>query len=347
MMRSMKTCMPFRACRGRCPCPLRLEPLEARSTPNNLFAVADAWAVSPAPDGPSAWSPAGLFGESAVHDPSPAVTVRRPDGGRPAARETPAPLDAVPRTVARDPAAAVSPFVPLSAPVKLGNGAETIADPDGGGGGSTAGRSELPPGVLPPERFQERYAHLAGQWWQWAYAIPLARNPVVDTTGAFAAEGQQGHVWFLAGSFGTTVTRTATVPQGKEIFFPVLNIEFDNQLCTEPDTTFTVAELRALARGILDGRANLSADVDGASIPNLDQRFRVESQVFRLVLSDDNLLRDQGCADAVRGNYGPAVADGWHVLLAPPSAGSHTIHFHAEIPSYPFMLDVTYHLTVS
>src|SRR5262245_48114767 len=181
-----------------------LESLESRLPPNNMLALADAVPADLAPNGPSGWTPADLFGESAVHAPSPVLTVHRADDSYPAAREMSTPLDAAPRSVAREPAAAASVFTPLPTPVDIGNSLRVIGNPDEGGGGSTAGRSELPPGVLPPEQFQERYAHLAGQWWQWAYSIPLARNPVVDTTGAFAAEGQQGHVWFLAGSFGTT-----------------------------------------------------------------------------------------------------------------------------------------------
>ena len=44
-----------------------------------------------------------------------------------------------------------------------------------------------------------------------------------DTTGEFASLGQSGPVWFLAGTFGSTVTRTVTIPAGKTLFFPILN----------------------------------------------------------------------------------------------------------------------------
>jgi hypothetical protein len=43
--------------------------------------------------------------------------------------------------------------------------------------------------------------------------------------------------------------------------------------------------------------------------------------------------------------YGPMVTDGYYLMLAPLSAGAHTIHFTASLGG-GFHLDVTYHLTV-
>src|SRR2546422_1386860 len=77
------------------------------------------------------------------------------------------------------------------------------------------------PDIAPPN--STPYGHTYGEWgalwWRWALSIPTD-NPVADTTGQFAATGQAGPVWFLAGSFGATVTRTVQVPAGKGLFFP-------------------------------------------------------------------------------------------------------------------------------
>ncbi len=64
---------------------------------------------------------------------------------------------------------------------------------------------------------------LSGHWWQWALSIPAAINPITDATGEFAAVGQSGPVWYLAGNFGGTTVRTVTVPADKALFFPILN----------------------------------------------------------------------------------------------------------------------------
>ena len=34
------------------------------------------------------------------------------------------------------------------------------------------------------------------------------------------------------------------------------------------------------------------------------------------------------------------------LMLAPLPPGTHTIHFHSELPDFGFVLDVTYNLTV-
>ena len=45
-------------------------------------------------------------------------------------------------------------------------------------------------------------------WWQWVLSFPENQNPNVDTTGAFSFLGDQGPVFFLAATFGSTpVTR--------------------------------------------------------------------------------------------------------------------------------------------
>src|SRR6187200_1961466 len=56
------------------------------------------------------------------------------------------------------------------------------------------------------------YGEWSAAWWQWAEATPTSVNPVLDRTGAQCAQGQTGHVWFLAGSFGTDVlNRSCTI----------------------------------------------------------------------------------------------------------------------------------------
>ena len=48
------------------------------------------------------------------------------------------------------------------------------------------------------------------------------------------------------------------------------------------------------------------------------------------------------------GGPGTSVSDGYFVMLAPLSAGQHTIHFKGSEGAAPntFTLDITYHLTV-
>jgi len=38
--------------------------------------------------------------------------------------------------------------------------------------------------------------------------------------------------------------------------------------------------------------------------------------------------------------------EGFYVMLKPLPVGKHTLRIHGEVPSFDFVLDVTYHLTV-
>jgi hypothetical protein len=219
----------------------------------------------------------------------------------------------------------------------------------------TQASSNPNPGVLPPNSkpYGKSYGEWSAKWWQWVLSIPEPHNPNDDLTGANSARGQSGPVWFLAGNFGGTNTRTFTVPAGKALFFPLVNQEWDNFLCSQTDTDYTIAELRAQAKPNIDLATNLACEVDGVPIKDLTNvlttRYRVESVVFSIKLPANSVwlvLFPSFCPDALPGTYGPAIDDGIYLMLAPLPVGQHTIHFHSEIPSFGFVLDVTDHIKV-
>ncbi|EFC82575.1 hypothetical protein [Parafrankia sp. EUN1f] len=68
---------------------------------------------------------------------------------------------------------------------------------------------------------------LAARWVRWAASTRLGQNPVADTTGEFAGNGQPDDVWFLAGTFGghtEPVQRRCAVPAGRPVFMPAFNV---------------------------------------------------------------------------------------------------------------------------
>ena len=81
-------------------------------------------------------------------------------------------------------------------------------------------------------------AQLQREWWQWIMATPASHSPVYDKTGKFCTMGQRGDYWFLAGSTGSSVTRSCTVPKGVKLFVPVINNfcfpdpSYGDQACT-------------------------------------------------------------------------------------------------------------------
>src|SRR5262245_41747797 len=89
------------------------------------------------------------------------------------------------------------------------------------------------PQVLPNG---QAYEKLSADWWKWAYSFPTQINPLFDETGTQGYLGNQRNVFFLAGVINVsgTAERTITVPAGKPLFFPILNVEWDNILARPP-----------------------------------------------------------------------------------------------------------------
>jgi hypothetical protein len=192
------------------------------------------------------------------------------------------------------------------------------------------------------------YAEWSVARWQWAFSLPIPRNPIADG-GADCSEGQSGPVWFLAGALdGAVTTRECTVPAKKAVFFSPIAVE-----CSKLEGSGeTEEELRACANADQDAVSIVDVEIDGEPIPDVKDDFRFESDIFDITLPDDNLMQLWGVEDAEAGFYpDQAVSDGRFlmVLLAP---GEHTIHWHAVIPDSPdlpfggFEEDVTYNLTV-
>lgn len=185
------------------------------------------------------------------------------------------------------------------------------------------------------------YGEWTAKWWQWVLSIPTQDNPGVDETGEKCAVGQNNtNVWFLAGTGGGQVTRTCTVPAGKAILFPILNVECDY---LSPDMK-TESDLRICAKDDQDKATNLQATVNGVAIPDL-KTFRVQSPLFNATIPKDNII---GLPPATT----QAISDGFWILLKPLPAGQHEIHFTGSLVDFTstgpmnFVSDAKYDITV-
>jgi hypothetical protein len=192
-----------------------------------------------------------------------------------------------------------------------------------------------------------QFSGLTAQWWQVMLSIPTMVNPLLDTTGADCMVGQRGPVWFLPGSFGGTVTRNCSIPEGEWLFFPVINNTQNNSpgICGQVGS-LNVAQLRANVAPFIDAATNLSVHVDGRI---LDHLARVKSVPFATTLPADNIFNAPcvaaGLGPYPAGVYSPSVDDGYYTLLPPLGAGSHILHIHSESAG-GFVLDLTYNLTI-
>ncbi len=191
------------------------------------------------------------------------------------------------------------------------------------------------------------YGEWSARWWQWAYSLPVSKNPFFDERGdcTNGAQGQSGPVWFLTGVINVsgTAERHCTVPAGRMLFFPILNVE----CATLENNGSTEAELRACTESYMNVVTNVAAELNGRPIQN-PQRFRAASPLFTYgPLPDDNVVKFIGF-DAPGGATSLSAADGFYLMLAPLSVGDHTLHFSGTfgVP-FNFDLSITYILTVA
>ena len=215
--------------------------------------------------------------------------------------------------------------------------------------------------VIAPDSvaFGKTYSEWSAAWWQWTFSIPVANHPLFDKGDC--SIGQSGPVWFLGGKFCQTgqicsgsATRSCSIPAGKALFFPILNVEdsapeepaFGCGDSMPPLLGGTIAEMRQCAESFLAGIHNLKAEVDGKSIRNLQRDFRVRSVEFEVTWPDDNVLSAIGEGPFVAGKYSPVVDDGIYIMLPPLSVGNHTVHFQGSFPN-GFTENITYNLVVA
>lgn len=182
------------------------------------------------------------------------------------------------------------------------------------------------PGVIPPNARPNglTYGQWGAKWWQWLMSIPAPVNPNFDSTGANCGQGQSGHVWFLPQSFGGNFTRTCQIPSGKALFFPIFNDLFGAGVfdCdpTNPGVPCDVPTLRAAAAAWMDNPLLLEASIDGVPVQNLNA-YRAKSPTpFNITFPEDAVF------GIPSGTYYPHVSDGYWLMLAPLSRGTHTIH---------------------
>ncbi len=220
-------------------------------------------------------------------------------------------------------------------------------------------------------RFSSEYAELSEQWWKWALEQPVTpnnprtTNPLIDTTGVAAHNGQpfRSDIFFLGGliTFNSGLTaqaeRKVTIPPGKKLFFPILNFEQDNVGVSPP---LSVAELRQGAAFGTTQVTSLFASIDDLPLQDLAS-YRAISPVFEYRLppnhpdkgSENLLYFVTGGALDLAGKVKPAVADGFYLLLKPLSPGHHKVHFGGTSMTLDgngnpatFQLDITYHIHV-
>lgn len=221
----------------------------------------------------------------------------------------------------------------------------------------TAAAANPNPRVLPPHSssYGKTYSEWSAEWIKWAMEIPADESPLFDETGELCAVGQPKKVWFLAGRLCVSTsddpfkcklvvtTRECTVPTGRAIFFPVANSWKDT---TGTGATMTPEQLLARATAAQDRVLAMACEVDGVSLGGLgpgQNMYRVTTPFFGYTLPENNIYSKFGVIYPSMDVM--CMGDGTYIMLAPLSAGEHTIHITTESVG-GWAIDMTYHLTV-
>ena len=203
----------------------------------------------------------------------------------------------------------------------------------------------------------------SGKWWQWAFSFPegFPNGEPFKAGKVDCSAGQEGGVWFLAGTGlasneplpgpGQALERICKkpIPRGVLLFFPLLNASLYNPdvLCGtsgKPENC-TVSEKRRILDEIF------SDTVPG---PYVSQACRLKAALDGkpVQFSDYPIVRTQSPVFPLEGDR-KAVSDGFWVMLPSLERGKHTIEISGNFCAFNdytapvlFGIDVRYTLTI-
>ena len=158
-----------------------------------------------------------------------------------------------------------------------------------------------------------------------------------------------GPVFMLAGIAEVGGSASITVPHGKALLFPLVNVWL-NYPCPEswgweppagvPIGAWLTNEVGSALTNV--EVPSLSVTIDGDEVGNLGS-YKFVSDPFDCAVNPDLV----NCADpCATGDPQPTVMGGYYVMLKPLSKGQHTVHYHMEAPNWGAVQDATYNITV-
>ncbi|AXK72189.1 hypothetical protein DWG18_07765 [Lysobacter sp. TY2-98] len=171
--------------------------------------------------------------------------------------------------------------------------------------------------LLPADTVVEgaSFGEWTGRWWNWALSQPI--EPFLDPDGRICDRGQDGPVWYLAGTDGSfDAHRECVVPEGKYLLIPIINMVQMRVPATAHLSSAACEGLRRSAAVNNDNLASAVVLVDGVKVPDVTA-FRVRSgRCFELAARNAN-----------------AAADGYWLFLRPLPRGRHVITVGANYDS--------------
>lgn len=201
--------------------------------------------------------------------------------------------------------------------------------------------------IFPPDSkpYGLTYADHEKNFWKWALAIPASENPVNDQTGAKCAVGQSNtnsSVFYLSFNNGGRSERTCTVPAGKALLIPVMQV-----VITDKDIPgASVQELTTAAKKDQDSVNSLYLKIGDKEYNYEDLlKYRAPTDAFDVVWADKSIF------GILEGGPSKAVSDGFYILTEPLKNGTYPIHFKSSLicpdpdcADPNFVQDITYNI---
>jgi len=166
-------------------------------------------------------------------------------------------------------------------------------------------------------------ADWTADWFTWAWQAPVTSSPLLDTTGEFANENNNGPVFFIAGTAGGNAVRSFDVPGGRPILIPMINLF---------DTLDPPALTDAIINDFLAHVTDAFAIIDGVSVANPFSFLEVTDFFSMGPVRADGLLGTL-FPSIVGVDAFPTKGAGYWLMVDGLAAGPHTFTFGGSCSS--------------
>lgn len=199
-------------------------------------------------------------------------------------------------------------------------------------------------------------AEWSADWWTWAWNSPAASDPLSDTTGALANQGNNGSVFFLAGSNSNgLIQRSFDVPGGRALLVPMINY-WENCVgdvavsCGPGYVQDPGAVMLANTATYRNATTDSFVVIDGVPVANALSHWEVSSVFFGGVAQPGTALAAlyAGAGIDITGlDISPSLVSGYYAMVTGLSTGSHTISYGGATNAFgPFDYQVTASINV-
>lgn len=177
-------------------------------------------------------------------------------------------------------------------------------------------------------------ADWTADWWSWGMQAPLAANPLLDTTGAFANQNNNGPVFFIAGN---SATRTFNVPAGRPILLPLINLFDVETVPPDPPATTLADRIKATDLVVQAWLAavdtgSLFASIDGGAVPNPSSYLEVTGHFDMGPTQAGSYLESFGIPAGV--DAFPTKSGGYWLMIDSLTPGIHELRFGGASGAY-------------